>query len=99
MSGFRIGVNLTAPASRAGWVGKCGKAEDLGYDVIGVADHLGMPVPFPALVLAGEATERVRLTTFVLNAPFYRPALLARDVAGTTSWSTAGWNWGSAPDT
>ncbi len=35
------------------------------------------------MVLAAEATERVRLTTFVLNTPFYNPVLLARDVAST----------------
>src|SRR4051794_36827258 len=74
---------MVVPGGRGDWVDKCRKAEDLGYDVIGVADHLGMPAPFPAAVLAGEATERVRLTTFVLNAAFYNPALLARDVAGT----------------
>jgi probable F420-dependent oxidoreductase len=74
---------MVVPGGRGDWVDKCRKAEDLGYDVIGVADHLGMPAPFPAAVLAGEATERVRLTTFVLNAAFYNPALLARDVAST----------------
>lgn len=35
------------------------------------------------MVLAAETTERVRLTTFMLNTPFYNPALLARDVAST----------------
>lgn len=74
---------MTVPGSRAEWVDKCRKTEDLGYDVLSVADHLGMQAPFPALVLAGEATERVRLNTFVLNTPFYNPVLLARDVAGT----------------
>lgn len=78
---FRFGVNLVAPASRAEWVEKCRRAEELGYDVVGVADHLGLPAPFPAMILAAEATERVRLTTFVLNAPFYNPVLLAREVA------------------
>ncbi|WP_330255377.1 LLM class F420-dependent oxidoreductase [Nocardia sp. NBC_00565] len=78
---FRFGVNLLAPASRAEWVEKCRRAEELGYDVVGVADHLGLPAPFPAMILAAEATERVRLTTFVLNAPFYNPVLLAREVA------------------
>lgn len=72
---------MMAPASRAEWVGKCRKAEDLGYDVICVADHLEMPSPFPALVLAAEATERPKLCSFVLNAAFYNPALLARDVS------------------
>ncbi|WP_433430179.1 hypothetical protein [Nonomuraea sp. CA-141351] len=42
-----------------------------------------MPAPFPALVLAAEATERVRLRAYMLNAGFYRPALAARDVATT----------------
>lgn len=80
---FRFGVNMTAPANRAVWTDKCRKAEDLGYDVVAVPDHLGMPAPFPALVLAAEATEQVRLCSFVLNTCFYNPALLARDVAGT----------------
>jgi len=51
--------------------------------VITVADHLGMPAPFPALVAAAEATERPRLGTFVLNTGFWNPALLAREVATT----------------
>lgn len=78
---FRFGVALGAATSRASWVERCRRAEDLGFDVIGVPDHLGMLAPFPAMMLAAEATERVRLNTFVLNAPFYSPALLARDAA------------------
>lgn len=80
-SKFRFGVTLLAPASRAEWIHKCRRAEELGYDVVGVADHLGLPAPFPAMILAAEATERVRLTTFVLNTPFYNAALLAREAA------------------
>lgn len=80
---FRFGVNMVVPDSRHDWVRKCRRAEELGYDVIGVADHLGLAPPFPALVLAAENTERVRLNTFVLNAPFYNPVLLAREIAGT----------------
>ncbi|WP_288048082.1 LLM class flavin-dependent oxidoreductase, partial [Nocardia sp.] len=79
--GFRFGVNMVVPKSRAAWVEKCRRAEELGYDVIGIADHLGVPAPFPAMILAAEATQRVRLNTFVLNTPFYNPTLLARDVA------------------
>lgn len=80
---FRFGVNMVVPHARDEWVGKCRRAEELGYDVIGVADHLGTAPPFPALVLAAENTRRVRLNTFVLNAAFYNPTLLAREVAGT----------------
>jgi probable F420-dependent oxidoreductase len=84
---FRFGVNMLMPSARADWVEKCRKAEAMGYDVIAVADHLMMPPPFPALVLAAEATERVRLSTFVLNAGFYNPTLLAREIAGTDQFT------------
>ncbi|MGW5427390.1 LLM class F420-dependent oxidoreductase [Streptomyces sp. NPDC004059] len=80
---FRFGVNLLTPAPAEEWRAKCRRAEELGYDVILVPDHLGMPAPFPALVAAAEATRRPRLGTFVLNAGFYNPALLAREVATT----------------
>jgi probable F420-dependent oxidoreductase len=87
MRPFRFGVDLVVPGSRAEWVEKCRKAEDLGYDVVAAADHVGMAPPFPALVLAAEATERVRLNTFVLNACFHNPVLLARDVTGTDQFT------------
>ncbi|QZS56869.1 TIGR03621 family F420-dependent LLM class oxidoreductase [Rhodococcus opacus] len=80
---FRFGVNLLTVASRKEWQTRCRQAENLGYDVIAVPDHLGLPAPFPALVSAAEATERPRLAVFVLNAGFYNPTLLARDLAGT----------------
>lgn len=80
---FRFGVNLLASAPAGEWRDKCRRAEELGYDVILVPDHLGMVAPFPALVAAAEATERPRLGTFVLNAGFWNPALLAREVATT----------------
>ncbi|QKV76528.1 TIGR03621 family F420-dependent LLM class oxidoreductase [Amycolatopsis sp. Hca4] len=86
---FRFGVDFITPVPRRAWVDNCRKAEELGYDVIGVGDHLGMPAPFPALVLAAEHTERVRLKTFVLNTGFYNPVLLAREVT-TTDQLTGG---------
>ncbi|WP_157119643.1 TIGR03621 family F420-dependent LLM class oxidoreductase [Nocardia xishanensis] len=79
---FRFGVNMVVPESRSRWIEKCRRAEELGFDVVGVADHLGLPAPFPAMIVAAEATERVRLNTFVLNTAFYNPVLLARDAAG-----------------
>ncbi|WP_199546543.1 TIGR03621 family F420-dependent LLM class oxidoreductase [Streptomyces sp. N35] len=86
---FRFGVNFLTPAPADEWRAKCRRAEELGYDVLLVADHLGMPAPFPALVAAAEATERPRLGTFVLNAGFWNPALLAREIA-TTDGLTGG---------
>ncbi|MER7348821.1 TIGR03621 family F420-dependent LLM class oxidoreductase [Streptomyces aurantiacus] len=78
---FRFGVNMMTPSAGDEWRAKCRRAEELGYDVILVPDHLGMPAPFPAVVAAAEATERPRVGTFVLNAGFWNPALLAREVA------------------
>jgi probable F420-dependent oxidoreductase len=81
--GFRFGVSLITSESRAEWQDKARAAEGFGYDVILVPDHLGMPAPFPSLVAAAQVTTWPRLGTFVLNAGFYKPALLARDVAST----------------
>ncbi|MEV2211884.1 LLM class F420-dependent oxidoreductase [Streptomyces sp. NPDC050997] len=80
---FRFGASMIVPAPAEEWRAKCLRAEELGCDVILVPDHLGMVAPFPALVAAAEATERPRLGTFVLNAGFWNPALLAREVATT----------------
>ncbi|MGI5452878.1 LLM class F420-dependent oxidoreductase [Streptomyces sp. CA-249302] len=78
---FRFGVSLLTAAPAEEWRAKCRRAEELGYDVILAPDHLGMPAPFPALVAAAAVTERPRLGTFVLNAGFWNPTLLAREVA------------------
>ncbi|MEV5596143.1 LLM class F420-dependent oxidoreductase [Streptomyces sp. NPDC052496] len=80
---FRFGVNMLTIESGPTWREKCRRAESLGYDVVLAPDHLGMPAPFPALIAAAEVTERPRLGTFVLNAGFWNPALLAREVATT----------------
>ncbi|MFK8844830.1 LLM class F420-dependent oxidoreductase [Streptomyces sp. Ac-502] len=80
---FRFGVNMLTIETGSAWWQKCRRAEALGYDVLLVPDHLSRPAPFPALVAAAEATERPRLGTFVLNAGFWNPTLLAREVATT----------------
>ncbi|MFF3574453.1 TIGR03621 family F420-dependent LLM class oxidoreductase [Nocardia jiangxiensis] len=78
---FRFAVGITSTGPRSQWQDRARQAEDLGFDVVQVADHLGMVSPFPALITMAEATSRVRVGTMVLNSGFYRPALLARDVA------------------
>ncbi|MEU4153129.1 TIGR03621 family F420-dependent LLM class oxidoreductase [Streptomyces sp. NPDC026659] len=80
---FRFGVNMLTPSPAAEWRARCRLAEELGYDVILVPDHLGMVAPFPALVAAAAVTERPRLGTLVLNAGLWNPTLLAREVATT----------------
>ena len=77
------------------------RAEALGFDSVWVSDHFlysfaryGEPEPLygslePLTALAGIAavTERVRLGTLVLGAPFRHPSLLAKTVAAIDSIS------------
>ncbi|MCP3800798.1 TIGR03621 family F420-dependent LLM class oxidoreductase [Allokutzneria sp. A3M-2-11 16] len=78
---FRFGVVLVSEAcSRAEWMAKCRRAEELGYDVVSACEHVNLPSPFPSVILAAEATERPRIGIYVLNTSFHNPTLLARDV-------------------
>lgn len=78
---FRFGVNMLTVDTTSSWRTRARSVEDLGYDVLLVPDHLGIPSPWPALAVAATATQRLRVGPFVLNAAFTNPALLARDVA------------------
>jgi probable F420-dependent oxidoreductase len=83
MRDFRFSYNIFSVASRDDFVAECRAAEEFGYDALFAADHLGIPAPFPLLVAAAEATQRLRVGTLVLNVAFWNPALLAREVATT----------------
>jgi probable F420-dependent oxidoreductase len=77
---LRFGMGLQA-ARRQQTVQDWGRrAEAMGFDVVHVPDHLYFTAPFPMLTAVASATEKLRLGTFVLNACFYKPALLAREV-------------------
>jgi probable F420-dependent oxidoreductase len=80
---LRFGVSVTAiPGNRAAWQDQARRYEDLGFDVLLTADHLGAMVPpLIPLVSAADATDRIRVGTFVLNNDFWHPVLLARDAA------------------
>jgi probable F420-dependent oxidoreductase len=79
---LRFGVSVFSAPDRATWQAEARRYEDLGFDVLLVADHLGgMFPPLVPLVSAADATERLRVGTFVLNNDFWNPVLLARDAA------------------
>jgi probable F420-dependent oxidoreductase len=79
---FRFGVQLSEARSRGNWIEQARLAEQLGYDVLVMPDHIGDQLaPFPALVVAAEATERIRLGTFVLDNDFRHPVLVAQEAA------------------
>jgi len=82
MKPFRFGVNVWSAGSRAEWADKARKAEELGYSVFTVPDHLaGIFAPMPALMSAAAATKRLRVGTNVLNNDFRHPVLVAREAA------------------
>jgi alkanesulfonate monooxygenase SsuD/methylene tetrahydromethanopterin reductase-like flavin-dependent oxidoreductase (luciferase family) len=81
MKTFRFGVNVGPSRSRAEWVEKARKLEDLGYATLTVPDHLtDFFAPIPALISAAEATKNLRVRTNVLNNDFRHPVLVAREL-------------------
>jgi probable F420-dependent oxidoreductase len=76
---LRFSLGIQAAESLTALQDKVKRYEDVGFDVLHLPDHLGAPAPFPVLTAIASATSRVRLGTYVLNAGFYKPALLARD--------------------
>jgi probable F420-dependent oxidoreductase len=82
MRPFRFGVNVVTAGSRAEWVEKARKLEDLGYSTLTVPDHLTQVIaPVPAMVAAANATKTLRVGTGVLNNDFRHPVLVAREAA------------------
>jgi probable F420-dependent oxidoreductase len=81
MREFRFSFNIFGITTREAFVAECREAEGYGYDAVFAADHLGIPAPFPLLITAAEATQRLRVGTLVLNALFWNPALLSREIA------------------
>lgn len=85
------------------WAANARRAEDLGYDVLLIPDHLGRQLsPVAALTAAAAATSRLRVGSFVFANDFRHPLVLAREVA-TLDWLSggrfefgigAGWNTG-----
>ena len=77
---FRFALSMRFFKSRSALVEKAKRAEDAGFDVLCVPDHLGAAAPFPTLTAVAMVTTRMRVSMYVLNAAFYKPALLSRDL-------------------
>ena len=69
-------VAALAPTAKA-WQALARRAEELGYDTLLAPDTMTTLEPFTALAAAATATERLRVGTFVLPAPFYPPSEIA----------------------
>jgi probable F420-dependent oxidoreductase len=57
------------------------RIDDLGFDAIRVPDHVGLFDPFAALGAAASMSDRLELATYVCNAGFWNPLVLARSAA------------------
>jgi probable F420-dependent oxidoreductase len=85
---FRFGVGpagLTGRpphATQLGWTELARWLEDHGYSALNVGDHLDDRLaPIAALAVAGAATTRLRLGTFMLSNDYRHPAVLAKELA------------------
>jgi probable F420-dependent oxidoreductase len=79
---FRFGLFTYDFSSRQTWIEKARQVEDLGYDVLLVGDHVPFSfTPFQAMLSAADATNYLRLGSYVLANDFYNPVTLAREAA------------------
>src|SRR5690348_11736103 len=79
---FRFGVITESAPSREQWRTLVRKVEDLGYATFLLADHFVNEFPpLVALMAAADATNTLRVGSFVFDNDFRHPALLAKEVA------------------
>jgi len=79
---FRFGVQAPGAPSRGAWAELARRAEDLGYSVLSVADHLrDQFATTPALMAAADATTTLRLGSIVYCNDLHHPAVLAKEAA------------------
>lgn len=79
---FRFALQLDA-APGADLVATARRAEEAGFDVVVVADHVGAAglAPMPLLASLAVATQRIRLGTYVLNVGMRNPVQLTWEAA------------------
>lgn len=77
MRPLRIGHQLTGNSDESR-VDRARRAEELGFDIVLMSDHVGPGLaPLPTLAAIASATEVIRLGTFVLNNDMRNPVQLA----------------------
>ena len=78
---LRLGHQLTA-LIEGDPVAAAVRAEELGFDIVLAADHVGLGwAPMPTLSAIASVTERIRLGTLVLNNDMRNPVPLAWEVS------------------
>jgi probable F420-dependent oxidoreductase len=82
---IKLGLALLGQGPVSEMVEQARRAESIGFEVILLPDHLGFTAPLVPLVAIAHAAPTVQVSNLVLNASFYSPALLARDLASVDS--------------
>jgi probable F420-dependent oxidoreductase len=77
---FRFGILAGGASSKKEWVDKVRKAENSGYSLVLMPDHVSSPFSaFAAMVTAAHATTSLRVGSYVLGNDFRNPLALARE--------------------
>lgn len=80
---LRFGIGLRGGATRQLYLDKVRRAEDQGYDLVNLSDHLiGDNLALAAgLAAAAGVSEHLRLVALVANNEFRHPVILAKEMA------------------
>ncbi len=79
---FRFAVAATSALDRDAWIALARRAEELGYAVFLMPDHVMRQfAPVPALMAVADATTRLHIGSFVFANDYRHPLLLAKEVA------------------
>lgn len=79
---FRFGLTTASAGSKREWADKARRLEALGYSTITVPDHFpDRLATVPALMAAADATETLRVASWVFCNDFRHPALLYKEAA------------------
>jgi len=79
---FRFAVTARWAGGGTRWREFARRAEAQGYDVLLVTDHMGPQLaPIPAMMAAADATERMRVGSFVFSNDYRNIVMLAKEIA------------------
>ena len=82
MHAFRFGLTAGWVGTGEAWLAMARRAEELGYGMLLVPDHLTRQLsPVPALAAAAAVTTRLRIGSYVFANDYRHPLLLAREAA------------------
>ncbi|HZP96883.1 MAG TPA: TIGR03621 family F420-dependent LLM class oxidoreductase [Candidatus Limnocylindria bacterium] len=79
---FRFAVTVRWAGGGTRWREFARRAEAQGYDALLVTDHMGPQLAaVPAMMAAADATERLRVGSFVFANDYRNPVMLAKEIA------------------